>query len=111
MEHGRNRVTAIRKLDKIIGRRGTKQISTITSVERGTLITVLGTISASGNFIPPYFVFQRVKFQRHFLNGAPPGSKGGANPSGWMTEEHFLNFLKHLLSMFAAPTKNLAFFY
>ena len=75
-------VTTVRKPDKIIGRRGTKQTGAITSAERGTLITVVGTISACGNFIPPCFIFPRVKFQRHFLNGAPPGSKGDANPSG-----------------------------
>ena len=90
-------VTTVLKPDRIIVRRGTKQIGAITSVERGTLFTVVGTISASGNSIPPYFIFPRVKFQRHFLNGAPPGSKGDANPSGWMTEEHFLDFLKHFV--------------
>ena len=90
-------VTTVCKPDGIIGRRGTKQIGAITSAERGTLITVVGTISASGNSIPPYFIFLRVKFQRHFLNKARPGSKGDANPSGWMTEEHFLDFLKHFV--------------
>ena len=77
-------VTTVRKPDRIIGRRGTKQIGAITSADPGTLITVIGTISASGNSIPPYFIFPRIKFQRHFLDGAPPGSKGGANPSEWM---------------------------
>ena len=90
-------VITVRKPDRIIGRRGTKQIGAITSTERGTLITVVGTISASRNSIPPYFIFPRVIFQRHFLNGGPPGSKGGANPSGWMTEEHFFYFLKHIV--------------
>ena len=90
-------VTTVRKPDKIIGRRGTKQIGAITSAEKGTSITVVGTISENGNSIPPYFIFPRVKFQRHFFNGAPPGSKEGANPSGWMTEEHFLDFLKHFV--------------
>ena len=90
-------VTTVRKPDRIIGRRGTKQIGAITSAERGTLITVVGTISASGNSIPPYVIFPRAKFQRHFLNGAAPGSKGGANPSRWMIEEHFLDFLKHFV--------------
>ena len=90
-------VTTVRKPDRIIGRRGTKQIGAITSAERGTLITVGGTISASENSIPPQFIFPRVKFQRHFLNGAPPGSKEGANSSRWMTEEHFLDFLKHFV--------------
>ena len=90
-------ITTIRKPDRIIGRCGTKQVGAITSIERGTLITVVGTISASGNSIPPYFIFSRVKFQRHSLNGAPPGSKGGANPSRWMIAEHFLDFLKHFV--------------
>ena len=74
-------VTTVRKPDRIIGRRGTKQIGAITLAKQGTLITVEGTISASGNSISPYFIFSRVKFQRHFLNGAPPGSKEGANSS------------------------------
>ena len=90
-------VTTVRKPDRIIGKRETKQIGAITSSERGTLITVGGTISASGNSIPPHFIFPRVKFQSHFLNGAPPGSKEGANSSKWLTEEHFLDFLKHFV--------------
>ena len=90
-------VTTVRKPDRIIERRETKQIGAITSAEQGTLITVGGTISASGNSIPPHFIFPRVKFQRHFLNGTPPGSKEGANSSRWMTEEHFLDFLKHFV--------------
>ena len=50
-------VIIVRKPDRIIGKRGTKQIGAITSAERGILITVVGTISASGNSIPPYFIF------------------------------------------------------
>ena len=50
-------VTTVRKPDRIIGRRGTKQIGAITSAKRGTLITVGGTISASGNSIPPHLFF------------------------------------------------------
>ena len=90
-------VIAVREHDRINERRGMKLIGAITSAERGTLITVVGTISASGNSIPPDFIFPQVKFQRHFLYGAPPGSKEGANPSRWMTDEHFLDFLKHFV--------------
>ena len=50
-------VTTVHKPDRIIERHGTKQIGAITSAERGTLITVVGTISASVNSIPPYFIF------------------------------------------------------
>ena len=48
-------VTTVRKPDRIIGRRGRKQIGDITSAERGTLITTVGTILASRNSIPPLF--------------------------------------------------------
>ena len=89
-------VTTVRKPDRIIGKRGTKQIGAITSAERGSLITVGGTISASGNSIPPHFIFPRVKFQRHFLNGAPPGSKEGANSSRCMTERALSRLFKAL---------------
>ena len=64
---------------------------------QGTFITVVGTVSGSGNSIPPYFIFPRVKFQKYFLNGTSPRSKGGANPSRWMTAEHFLPFLKRFI--------------
>ena len=101
-------VTTVRKPDRIIGRRGTKQVGAITSPERGTLITKVGAISASGNSITPYFIFPRVKFQKHFFNGAPPGSKGGANPSRWMTAEHFLDFLKHFVEHVRCTHKKLS---
>ena len=90
-------VTTVLKPDRIIGRSGSKQIGAITSAEQSTLITVVGTISASGNSIPPYLIFPPVEFQSHLLNGAPPGSKEGANPFGWMTEEHFLDFLNYFV--------------
>ena len=48
-----------------------------------------------GNSVPPFFVFPRVYFIDVMLNGAPPGSKGTANPSGWMTSDNFTVFLKH----------------
>uniref|UniRef100_A0A1B0D8L0 DDE-1 domain-containing protein n=1 Tax=Phlebotomus papatasi TaxID=29031 RepID=A0A1B0D8L0_PHLPP len=67
----------------------------ITSSERGTLITVALAVNAAGNSIPPFFIFPRVKYHEHFINGAPPGSIGAANPSGWMNADHFLQFLQH----------------
>ena len=56
-------ITTVRKPDRIIGRDGTKQIGAITSAERGTLITVAGTITASGNSISSHFIFPRIKFK------------------------------------------------
>lgn len=87
-------VTTVQNPDRVVARRGFKQVGSIVSAERGTLVTIASAVSAIGNYIPPYFIFPRVHFKQHFLNSAPPGSQGSANPSGWMQESHFLDFLK-----------------
>lgn len=88
-------VTTVQTPERVVSRRGVKQIGRITSSERGTLVTMALAVSATGNVIPPYFIFPRVKFQPHFLNGGPHGCIGEANPSGWMNATHFLQFLAH----------------
>lgn len=88
-------VTTVHKPDRVVARKGVKQIGAITSGERGTLVTIACAVSAIGNSIPPYFIFPRKNFKPYFLNNAPVGSGGSANASGWMQEENFCDFLKH----------------
>lgn len=90
-------LTTVQKPGKIIGRRGVKQIGAITSGERGTLVTIATAVSATGIGIPPYLVFPRVNFREYFLNDGPIGCNGSANASGWMKEENFNDFLKHIV--------------
>ena len=47
---------------------------------------------------PPLMTFSRVYFRNHMLSGAPTGSNGEANPSGWMTTEIFETWLDHFIS-------------
>ncbi|KAK2574896.1 hypothetical protein KPH14_008348 [Odynerus spinipes] len=88
-------ITTVHHLDKVISRKGAKQVGSLTSGERGTLVTMATSISALGNCIPPFFVFPRVHMKNHFLLTGPAGSGGSANPSGWMQEEDFIKFLMH----------------
>lgn len=74
-----------------------KQVGSITSSERGELVTVVYTVSASGNVIPPLFVFPRVNYKDHFIRGAPPGSIDRATRSGWINEDIFLDYLQHVI--------------
>lgn len=90
-------VTTVQTPDRVVARRGFKQIGRVTSAERGSLVTVAVAVSASGNSIPPFFVFPRKNFKNYFLNGAPAGSAGSAYPSGWMTEDQFVEFAKHFV--------------
>ncbi|XP_047137495.1 uncharacterized protein LOC124814000 [Hydra vulgaris] len=97
-------VTIVQKPDKVISRKGQKQVGAITSAERGALVTLACAASAIGNSIPPFFVFPRVNFRDHCLTSAPPGSDGDANPSGWMKEDTFCKFLTHFVKN-ARPSK------
>ncbi|KAK1876561.1 Tigger transposable element-derived protein 6 [Dissostichus eleginoides] len=95
-------VTTVQNPGKIVARKGTKQVGSVTSAERGTLITLACAVNALGNSIPPMMIFPRKKFHPFFTSNGPPGCIGTANGSGWMQEEDFLVFLKH----FQSPTKS-----
>jgi hypothetical protein len=91
-------VTTVQTPGRIIARRGCKQIGKLASAERGNLVTLVLVVSATGNTVPLFVIFPRVNFRAHFLNGAPAGSEGDANPTGWMKADQFLKFVKHFVS-------------
>ena len=88
-------LTTVHNPPKVIAGRNTKQVGLSTSGERRTFVTLVGCVSASGNSIAPFLVFPRVHFKSCMLNGAPPGSAGAAQPTGWITKELFVDWLKH----------------
>lgn len=91
-------VTTVQKPDRIVGRRGFRQIGRVTSAERGALVTMALAVNATGNSVPPFFVFPRVNFREHFIINGPTGCSGYAHPSGWMTENGFLKYMNHFVS-------------
>lgn len=90
-------VTTVQRPDKIIASKGIKQVGVATSGERGSLVTLVYTVSACGNILPPLLIFPRKYFKDHFVAHRPHGCTGSANPSGWMTSEELLLFIKHFL--------------
>lgn len=90
-------VTTVSDPPKVFAKRGQKQVGQATSAERGELVTVLNFVSASGSFIPSAFIFPRVNYKDFMLTGAPQGSLGLANRSGWMTDKHFLSCMEHFV--------------
>lgn len=90
-------ITTVHKPKKIVACRGLKQVSKVTSAERGQLVTVCAAINASGNHLPPFMIFPRKNWQQRMVDGGPPGTEGAAHPSGWMTGPNFLIFLKFFL--------------
>ncbi|KAF8781401.1 hypothetical protein HNY73_011800 [Argiope bruennichi] len=90
-------ISTVQKPDRVVARRGFKQIGKMTSVERGTLVTLAIAVSAIGNKIPPLFIFPRVNFRDHFLNGAPQAALDVAIHQEWMKEEYFMHFAEHFV--------------
>lgn len=88
-------VQTVQRPNKIVAEKGVRQVGKATSAERGQTVTMVLAVSAIGNSVPPMFVFPRVFFKDHFVNNGPPGCIGTAYPSGWITSESFLKFIKH----------------
>ena len=76
---------------KVIAGKSIKQVEQITC-------TIVGAINAQGTFMPPMVIFPRVNFKQFMLTGAPTGTIGAANPSGWISIEIFVNWLKHFIA-------------
>ena len=83
-----------------------KQVGQITSSERGTLVTLCCCVNAVGQSAPPAYIFLRVHYKTHMLHGAPNGSLGLANQSGWMTSELFVDVFKHFLKFINSSTSS-----
>lgn len=98
-------VSTVLKPNKVVTKKGVKQVGSVTSAEKGEQVTVAAAISAQGTFIPPMIIFPRKKFKDHFVRDGPVGCVGAATGSGWMTEESFVQFLKHFIKC-TKPTNN-----
>ncbi|ESO12332.1 hypothetical protein HELRODRAFT_158830 [Helobdella robusta] len=90
-------VTTVQRPDQVVAKRGTKQVGSVTSGKRETLVTVTIVIIAVGNSISPIFVFLRVNFRDHFIRDGPTGCIRSANPSVWMKEDDFFKFIEHFV--------------
>lgn len=90
---------------KVLSQKGKKQVSRITSGERGHNVTVLLSINAAGDlFLPPLFVFPRKRLDNELKKDAPHGSVFIAEESGWITAAGFLKWLEAFVER-VHPTK------
>nr|CAH7767142.1 unnamed protein product [Callosobruchus chinensis] len=91
------------KHSKVISLKGKKQISTLTSAERGKLITIITCMNASGVYIPPVLIFPRKNMKAELMIGAPAGAVAECHISGWVQTDIFTRWFKHFIK-FAKPT-------
>ena len=89
-------VTTVQNPKKVVTATGTKSVGSITSGERGELVTVLYAVCAAGHALAPMLIFPRVRYREHFIRGGPPGCIGRATRSGWINADLFVDFLMHI---------------
>ena len=82
---------------QILCRIGSKQVGQTRSGERGINITMCCFVSAAGMALPPAFIFSWAQFASQMFRGAPAGSLGFANLSGWMKQDIFPQILKYFI--------------
>lgn len=97
-------ISTVQKPGKILAPKGVKQLGFATSWERGKNITVCCAMSASGAYVPPMFIYPRLRMNPVLGNGGPVNAIYHCSKSGWITEELFPIWLGHFIS-FAKPTK------
>jgi hypothetical protein len=85
------------KTSTVIALKGKKAVDTLSSSERGALVTVVTCMSASGIFVPPLLVFPRKNTKLELLDGTPPGTIGVCHPSGWIQSEIFTKWFQHFI--------------
>lgn len=99
-------LTTVQGITKILAEKGQKQVGQLTSSERGTLISLCGTINALGNSIPPFLIYPRKKITDVMLKGTPHGTKGTGTQKGWMTSEAFMIYMQHFIKYSGATKTN-----
>lgn len=70
----------------------------ISSCERGVNTTVVMAMSASGEYLPPMFIFARQRMNDALKVGAPEGSVFACNPSGWSSLTTCSDWFDHFLA-------------
>jgi hypothetical protein len=55
------------------------KVGSVTSVERGTLVTIVFAVEAFEKAVRPFYIFSRKMFKDYFLIGGPSGCMGAAN--------------------------------
>ena len=89
--------TVANRPSKIVATRGKKQVGSLSSAERGQLVTVEICMNAAGFFVPPLFIFPRKRMKDELMENSPPGSIAVPHESGWMQSHIFVSWFEHFL--------------
>jgi hypothetical protein len=74
---------------------------------RSATVTIIAGGNATGNHIPPYYIFPGKRWNDAFLNDAAPGSDGEMSVTGWSNTAIFQNYItKHFANHAGITDRN-----
>jgi len=88
-------ITTVQNPGEIIARRGCKQVGKVISAEKGVTTTIVCSMNASGNFVPPLMIFKRKRMCDRLIKGAPAGTIGVVSENGSIDRDIFVQYLQH----------------
>ena len=91
---------------KIIAKMWRRQVGSLVSAERDQLVIAVICMNVTGSFIPPLFIFPRVRMKDELMNGSPPGSLYECHKTGWMQMDIFTTWFKHFIRSSGASKNN-----
>ena len=84
-------------LQRVIARKGSRQVHQVSCGNSHDHISVCPTISARGTYIPLLIIFKGKRMIPGLLDGAPPGSVMGFSDTGYMKESLFQMYIEHFI--------------
>ena len=86
-------ISTVARLSKILAKRGKARVIVGTSGERETNTGVVCCMMATRSFVPPMFIFKRLRMAEHLMNDVSVGSIGDCSESGWVNKDLFGKWL------------------
>ncbi|KAJ8932758.1 hypothetical protein NQ314_014459 [Rhamnusium bicolor] len=83
------------KLPKHVDPTGKREVAKNVAAEQGKTVMVACSMSATGHYVPPFFIFARKRLNLVLIKDAPTGSALGVTDSGYMNSLRFVDYLEH----------------
>ncbi|XP_071051794.1 uncharacterized protein [Onthophagus taurus] len=84
------------KPGKVIAIKGSKNVTSVTSGEKGETISVLACVNGEGTFLPPFCIMKGKNLKQEFCDGMQPGAEVKmSQKSGYVNADLFCYWLKN----------------
>ena len=97
--------TVPNKLPKHVAPTGKREVAKNVAAEQGKTVTAACSMSATGHYVPPFFIFARKRQNPLLIKDSPTGSVLAVTDSGYMNSKTFIDYLEHFRKQ-TNPTAN-----